>query len=60
MKEKRQEVERDHERKLERMKAEHREVLARIQEQYEEEVLPESTMASQKMPLAICLLPQEQ
>ncbi|XP_010294399.1 PREDICTED: centrosomal protein of 164 kDa, partial [Phaethon lepturus] len=37
MREKRQEVEKDHERKMERMKAEHQEVLARIQDQYEEE-----------------------
>ncbi|KFW60733.1 Centrosomal protein of 164 kDa, partial [Pygoscelis adeliae] len=37
MREKRQEVEKDHERKMERMKEEHRQVLARIQDQYEEE-----------------------
>ncbi|XP_075579496.1 centrosomal protein of 164 kDa [Pelecanus crispus] len=37
MREKRQEVEKDHERKMERMKEEHQEVLARIQAQYEEE-----------------------
>ncbi|KFQ89390.1 Centrosomal protein of 164 kDa, partial [Phoenicopterus ruber ruber] len=37
MREKRQEVEKDHERKMERMKEEHQEVLARIQDQYEEE-----------------------
>ncbi|KAM6312676.1 uncharacterized protein O3Q21_010514 [Podargus strigoides] len=39
MREKRQEVEKDHERKMERMKEEHHEVLARIRDQYEEEVL---------------------
>lgn len=39
MREKRQEVEKDHERKMERMKEEHRQALARIQDQYEEEVL---------------------
>lgn len=39
MREKRQEVEKDHEKKMERMKEEHQEVLARIQDQYEEEVL---------------------
>lgn len=39
MRETRQEVEKDHERKMERMKEEHQEVLARIQDQYEEEVL---------------------
>lgn len=39
MREKRHEVEKDHERKMERMKEEHQEVLARIQNQYEEEVL---------------------
>ncbi|NWX48916.1 CE164 protein, partial [Steatornis caripensis] len=37
MREKRQEVEKDHERKMERMKEQHQEVLARIQDQYEEE-----------------------
>ncbi|NXS66480.1 CE164 protein, partial [Pandion haliaetus] len=37
MREKRHEVEKDHERKMERMKEEHQEVLARIQDQYEEE-----------------------
>ncbi|KAF1667422.1 hypothetical protein FQA23_0011663, partial [Aptenodytes patagonicus] len=37
MREKRQEVEKDHERKMERMKEEHRQVLARIRDQYEEE-----------------------
>ncbi|XP_054658963.1 centrosomal protein of 164 kDa isoform X3 [Grus americana] len=37
MREKRQEVEKDHEKKMERMKEEHQEVLARIQDQYEEE-----------------------
>ncbi|NWS46772.1 CE164 protein, partial [Probosciger aterrimus] len=37
MREKRQEVERDHERKMERMKQEHQEALARVQDQYEEE-----------------------
>ncbi|NXG39025.1 CE164 protein, partial [Dromaius novaehollandiae] len=35
--EKRQGVEKDHERKMERMKEEHHEVLARIRDQYEEE-----------------------
>lgn len=39
MREKRQEVEKDHERKMERMKQEHQETLARVQDQYEEEVL---------------------
>lgn len=39
MKEKRQEVEKDHDRKMERMKEEHQEILARIQDQYEEEVM---------------------
>lgn len=39
MREKRHEVEKDHERKMERMKEEHQEVLAQIQNQYEEEVL---------------------
>ncbi|XP_065553479.1 centrosomal protein of 164 kDa isoform X7 [Lathamus discolor] len=37
MREKRQEVEKDHERKMERMKREHQEALSRIQDQYEEE-----------------------
>uniref|UniRef100_A0A8C3GNL6 Centrosomal protein 164 n=1 Tax=Cairina moschata TaxID=8855 RepID=A0A8C3GNL6_CAIMO len=37
MREKRQGVEKDHERKMERMKEEHQEVLARIRDQYEEE-----------------------
>ncbi|XP_040390103.1 centrosomal protein of 164 kDa isoform X11 [Cygnus olor] len=37
LREKRQGVEKDHERKMERMKEEHQEVLARIQDQYEEE-----------------------
>ncbi|XP_075028937.1 centrosomal protein of 164 kDa isoform X2 [Calonectris borealis] len=37
MREKRREVEKDHERKMERMKEEHQEVLARMQDQYEEE-----------------------
>ncbi|XP_033925449.1 centrosomal protein of 164 kDa isoform X4 [Melopsittacus undulatus] len=37
MREKRQEVEKDHERKMERMKQEHQEALARVQDQYEEE-----------------------
>ncbi|XP_075630474.1 centrosomal protein of 164 kDa [Balearica regulorum gibbericeps] len=37
MREKRQEVEKDHDKKMERMKEEHQEVLARIQDQYEEE-----------------------
>ncbi|NXI48735.1 CE164 protein, partial [Chloroceryle aenea] len=37
MREKRQEVERDHERKMERMKEEHQAVLARLRDQYEEE-----------------------
>lgn len=37
MREKRQGVEKDHERKMERMKEEHQEVLARTQDQYEEE-----------------------
>ncbi|KAM9519688.1 centrosomal protein of 164 kDa isoform 3-T3 [Guaruba guarouba] len=36
MREKRQEVEKDHERKMERMKQEHQEALARIQDHYEE------------------------
>lgn len=40
MREKRQEVEKDHERKMERMKEEHQEVLVRIRDQYEEEVRP--------------------
>lgn len=39
MREKRQEVEKDHERRMERMKEEHQEALARIRIQYEEEVL---------------------
>ncbi|NXS41568.1 CE164 protein, partial [Balaeniceps rex] len=37
MRKKRQEVEKDHERKMERMKEEHQEVLARLQDQYAEE-----------------------
>ncbi|XP_035748382.1 centrosomal protein of 164 kDa isoform X2 [Egretta garzetta] len=37
MREKRQEVEKDHERRMERMKEEHQEALARIRIQYEEE-----------------------
>ncbi|XP_067166271.1 centrosomal protein of 164 kDa isoform X4 [Apteryx mantelli] len=37
LREKRQGVEKDHERKMERMKEEHQEVLARIRDQYEEE-----------------------
>ncbi|XP_069732483.1 centrosomal protein of 164 kDa isoform X2 [Phaenicophaeus curvirostris] len=37
MREKRQEVEKDHERKMKRMTEEHQEVLARIRDQYEEE-----------------------
>ncbi|XP_057287976.1 centrosomal protein of 164 kDa [Pezoporus wallicus] len=37
MREKRQEVEKDHERRMERMKREHQEALARVQDQYEEE-----------------------
>ncbi|KAM4646169.1 centrosomal protein of 164 kDa isoform 3-T3 [Amazona ochrocephala] len=36
MREKRQEVEKDHERKMERMKQEHQEALARMQDHYEE------------------------
>jgi len=39
MREKRQEVQKDHERKMERMKEEHQEALARLRDQYEEEVL---------------------
>ncbi|XP_075298485.1 centrosomal protein of 164 kDa isoform X3 [Opisthocomus hoazin] len=37
MREKRQEVQKDHERKMERMKEEHQEALARLRDQYEEE-----------------------
>ncbi|KAM9369962.1 centrosomal protein of 164 kDa [Phaethornis superciliosus] len=37
MRDKRREVEKDHESKMERMKEEHQEVLARIRDQYEEE-----------------------
>ncbi|KFV78846.1 Centrosomal protein of 164 kDa, partial [Struthio camelus australis] len=37
LREKRQGVEKDHERKMERMKEEHQEVLAKIRDQYEEE-----------------------
>ncbi|KFV10514.1 Centrosomal protein of 164 kDa, partial [Pterocles gutturalis] len=37
LREKRQDVQKDHERKMERMKKEHQEVLARIRDQYEEE-----------------------
>ncbi|KAM6238349.1 LOW QUALITY PROTEIN: centrosomal protein of 164 kDa [Porphyrio hochstetteri] len=37
MREKRQEVEKDHELKMERMKAEHQEALARLRDQHEEE-----------------------
>ncbi|KGL79106.1 Centrosomal protein of 164 kDa, partial [Tinamus guttatus] len=37
LREKRQAVEKEHERKMERMKEEHQEVLARIRDQYEEE-----------------------
>lgn len=43
MREKRQEVERDHERKLDKMKEEHQQVVAEAREQYEAEVTPAHT-----------------